>query len=145
MKESYLVSDKVIREFLEFRNGVRGFVFFRTECPSQKHTAFLCIHGNKEGLMTLGPVTHTPHEVLETLSRKIDFKSKGITEIKTISCYGGYQESSKLNGVSISSTHSIKDTIYFSTHDRLLDLRNINTIKVYSTSRTKEYENSTLT
>lgn len=91
------INDNVYRNLVQFKEGIRDSVVF-----IDKHDAlFVICHGAKNGTVQIDGSLISPSDLLQSFINN-HVASMGVRCIKTLSCYGGYQKSTTIDGLTIS-------------------------------------------
>jgi hypothetical protein len=97
---------------IKFNNEEIDSVVFKVLDNAFNKAMFILVHGTEDGLMCINNTYVTATQLLESFIR-MGLTKEEIDNIYTISCYGGLQESTTINGITISSVHDDKTEIYY--------------------------------
>jgi uncharacterized protein YqhQ len=97
---------------IKFNNEEVDSVVFKILSENFNKAMFILVHGNKDGLISINNTLITATQLLESFIR-MGLTSDEIDNIYTISCYGGLQESTTINGITISSVHDGDTEVYY--------------------------------
>jgi len=101
------LDEKMYNKLQQFTTGKKDHCFFKIIGVDE--TLFILAHGTEDGQLQINNTILSIEQVLNSIINKA--KRNNITEVYTISCFGGAQPSLEIDGITIKSIHGNKTEI----------------------------------